>query len=107
MKSAEDLNAFADLRLLSWSIPLDQQATILHKRLNKAVYQNGGSPLYTLCAIEMLLRHGNAGLLQDLMRPEKLQTLANYFLPGSQPAKIEYLQPLARHIKVSPHLSLH
>ncbi len=107
MKSAEDLHVFADLWRLSWTIPLEQQATILHERLNKTVYRNGGSPLYTLCAIEMLLRHGNAGLHQEIMRPEKLQTLANYFLPGSQPAKIEYLQPLARHIKVSPHLSLH
>ncbi len=59
LKSADDLQAFVELRELSWDMPTVQQANIIYDRLYKAVYKKEGSPLYTLCAIEMLLRHGN------------------------------------------------
>ncbi len=81
MTSAEDLHAFVDLWRLSWAIPLENQATILHQSLNETLCRNGDSPLYTLCAIEMLLRHGNGDLLQEIMSPENLQKIGRAFLP--------------------------
>ncbi len=102
LDSANGLQAFVELRNLSWDIPPDQQANIIHDRLKKAVHNKKGSPLYTLCAVEMLLRHGGAGLLDELMNPENLHKLAEYFPPGRRPPKVEIQQLLARHIKVSP-----
>ncbi len=51
MKSAEDLHAFDDLWRLSWAIPPEQQATILHEGLYEAVSRNGGSPLNTFAQL--------------------------------------------------------
>ncbi len=104
LKSADDLQAFVELRELSWDIPPDQQANIIYDRLHKEVYKKQGSVLYTLCAIEMLLRHGNAGLLEELMKSGNLHQLEEYFQPGGQSPKIEIQQLLARHIKVCPRL---
>ncbi len=104
MKSADDLQAIVELRELSWDMPPDQLANIIYERLNKAVNKKEGSPLYTLCAIEMLLRHGNAGLLEELMKSENLHQLEEYFQPGWQSPKIEIQQHLARHIKVGSRL---
>ncbi len=102
MDSADDLKAFVELRQLSWSVPLDQQAKILLEKLNKAVHSNNGSPFNTLCAIEMMLRHGKAGLLDEIMHLENLHQLAEYFPPGRRHPKVEIQVLLARYIKVSP-----
>ncbi len=102
LKSAEDLRAFIVLRQLSWDTPLDQQAKSLLETLNKAVHYNDGTPFYTLCAIEMLLRHGKAGLLDEILNPESLHQLAEYFPPGRRHPKVEIQLLLARYIKVSP-----
>ncbi len=103
-ESADDLMAFVELRNMSWDIPQDQQATMLHKKLKKTVHKKPGSVLYTLCAIEVLLHHGNAGLLEELMKSGNLHQLEEYFQPGRRSPKIEIQQLLARHIKVSSRL---
>ncbi len=102
MKSAEDLRPFVVLRQLSWDTPLDQQAKSLLETLNKAVHYNDGTPIYTLCAIEMLLCHGKAGLLDEILSPENLHQLADYFQPGRRHPKVETQLLLVRYIKVGP-----
>ncbi len=79
MKSAGDLHNFVGLWRLSWAKPLEHQATILHESLNETLRRNGGCPLYTLCAIAMLLCHGHGDLLQEKKSPENLQKLAEYY----------------------------
>ncbi len=104
LETADDLMAFVELRNMSWDIPQDQQAAMLHKKLKKAIHTKRGSVLYTLCAIEMLLRHGKAGLLEELMKLENIHQLEEYFKAVPQLPKVEIQQLLARHIKVSPRL---
>ncbi len=100
LDSAEDLQAFVELRHMSWNMPLDQQAQILHDSLNKAIRKNKGKILFTLCAIEMLLRHGKVGLLEELLNPENVQQLEEYFQTGRQCPTVEILQLLAKYVRV-------
>ncbi len=101
LESAEELHAFVELRQLSWDTPLEQQAKQLCDKLNKAVREDKGCILNTLCAIGMLIRHGKAGLLDAIMSPENLRSLEVYFQPGWLPVKVETQHLLAGHIKVS------
>ncbi len=105
MNSATDLKAFADLRDASIRVTLEFQAKIIFKSLHSAFWSWKGSAYHILCAVEMLLKHGNEGLLNELLKPENMKKLAAYFDDKEHGLPIETQHLLAKHVYVRPYIN--
>ncbi len=107
INSATGLKAFSDLRDASSDVAVDYQAKAIHENLYFAISKRKISVYHTLCAIEMLLRHGKKdGLLGEMLKPKGVQELGKYLNIRIYGLPIETQQLLAKHVYVKSNMTL-
>ncbi len=104
--SVAGFKAFIDLRNASMSVELEYQAKNILNRLYNAIWHWKGSAYHILCAVEMLLKHGNDGLLNELFMPKNIQELWKCFGSRKHYVPIETQQLLAKYVYVRHYMKI-
>ncbi len=103
MNSATGLNAFVELRDASIRVTFEFQAKNILESLHDAFWNWKGSAYHILCAVEMLLKHGNEGLLNELLTRKNMHKLTAYF---NSALPIESRHLIAKHVYVRHFLNI-